>query len=564
MEPPTQDSLVTDQQQPQHNHQQGQPREQQPLSGADQSQPTAPHPPAAVPQQAVPPVQDNTALPVRDAQAPGAAAAPSIQDQAAQSNGFMFQNPGPGFPTMDTSLNGNGLFPAMPNLGMPSNHPISASNGPTVPKPAANGHDMTADEIALYDRQIRLWGMQAQSKISGANVLLITMKALGNEIAKNLVLAGIGSLTIVDEHVVTEADLGAQFFLSQEDVGRNRAEAAAGEVQKLNPRVKVYPDSESIMTKGPSYFGSFDVVIATDLNPTLFAFINTATRLHNRKFYAAGTHGLYGYIFCDLIEHDYILKRDKGNVTTSSGPESRTRSVIEVKTQKEGNKVIELVSKRELYSTWDLASDTSALPAEYLKSKRRLMAVTPALSCLRALWAFQQAHERDPGHIKQDLELFTRSATQNHQYLSLPAETLRSDFLRSFLQNIGSELAPVAAILGGQLAQDVINVLGQNQQPIQNMVIFDGNRMEANMYSLHPEMNLGRAQLELATPMPMNQVDPTQMMPMDQTQLPSMGQGQMPSMDQSQMPPMNPTGNIMPTGNMHLTYLGLSCMGSIL
>src|SRR5208282_6884944 len=124
-----------------------------------------------------------------------------------------------------------------------------------------------SDEIALYDRQIRLWGVQAQTKIRNANILLITMKALANEVAKNLVLAGIGSLTIIDHGPVTQTDLGAQFFISAADVGKNRAEAAAPQVQRLNPRVNVVVDTEDIKLKGPSYFHSFDVVIATDLQP---------------------------------------------------------------------------------------------------------------------------------------------------------------------------------------------------------------------------------------------------------------------------------------------------------
>ena len=47
------------------------------------------------------------------------------------------------------------------------------------------------------------------------------MKALANEIAKNLVLAGIGSMTIQDEQFVTEDDLGAQFFIEEQHVGLN-------------------------------------------------------------------------------------------------------------------------------------------------------------------------------------------------------------------------------------------------------------------------------------------------------------------------------------------------------
>ncbi|KAK7949738.1 hypothetical protein PG996_000326 [Apiospora saccharicola] len=409
------------------------------------------------------------------------------QHQMPNSNGVAFHNPGmmmmpgqpfqfAGIPAQDT--NGNGI---------------------------AHGQDkdITADEIALYDRQIRLWGMQAQKRIQGATVLLITMRALANEIAKNLVLAGIGSLTVVDDQLVTEADLGAQFFLTKDHIGQNRAQAASESIRKLNPRVQVFADAESIMAKGASYFAGFDIIIATDLAPTTLAFINTATRLHSRQFYATGTHGLYGYIFSDLIEHDYVLQRDKANIPTKIGEETRSRSVIDVKEKEEGGKKIEMVTKRELYSTWDLASETSMLPAEYRGSKRRLKTVTPALSCLRTLWGFQSIHNRNPEHNRQDLEYFVKKATTTHASLGLPAETLKSDFLRKFLGNVGSEIAPVTAVLGGQLAQDVINVLGQSQPPIQNMVIFDGDTMQAQMYPMHPEVPLGRAQLQLDLGLPM-------------------------------------------------------------
>lgn len=79
---------------------------------------------------------------------------------------------------------------------------------------------LSADEIALYDRQIRLWGAQAQERIRSANILLISLKALGTEIAKNLTLAGISSLTIIDDDPVSEEDLGAQYFLREEDIGK--------------------------------------------------------------------------------------------------------------------------------------------------------------------------------------------------------------------------------------------------------------------------------------------------------------------------------------------------------
>lgn len=356
------------------------------------------------------------------------------------------------------------------------------------------------DDIALYDRQIRLWGIAAQEKIQNAHILLITMRGLANEIAKNLVLAGVGSITLLDGSTVSEVDLGCQFLLSEGGeslVGQNRAEASSHALRKLNPRVQVHVDPESVTAKGPSYFAAYDVVIATDLGPDTFNIINTATRINGRPFYAAGTHGMYGFIFSDLIEHDYIISREASNVPTTPTQETRTRSIIDVKTKKEGNKTIESVSKRELYSTWFLASDVAVLPQEYTNDKRRLKKVTPALSCLRALWEFKQLQGGRLPSNREDLKLFTQIATQKHKALSLPSETLRPEFLRSFLQNLGSEIAPVTAILGGQLAQDVINVLGQSQQPIQNTVIFDGNNMEALVYPLHPELELGAGLLSV-------------------------------------------------------------------
>lgn len=43
--------------------------------------------------------------------------------------------------------------------------------------------------------------------------------------AKNVILAGVKSVTLHDRAEVTLRDLGAQFYLGEGDVGRNRAEA---------------------------------------------------------------------------------------------------------------------------------------------------------------------------------------------------------------------------------------------------------------------------------------------------------------------------------------------------
>ncbi|KAF2738552.1 hypothetical protein EJ04DRAFT_485964 [Polyplosphaeria fusca] len=376
---------------------------------------------------------------------------------------------------------------AAPPPGVNGTFPADDAAGQTVAA-MAQADTITADEIALYDRQIRLWGVQAQEKIRTANILLVNIKALANEVAKNLVLAGIGSITLADHQVVTADDLGSQFFVSEADVGKNRAEAAAPEVQKLNPRVKVNTITADItQQQDANFFAPYDVIIATDLPFTSLCALDMAATVAKRPFYAGASHGMYGFIFANLIQHDFVVEREKSNKPTLIGPETATRSVIGATTKRENGKVIELVTKRELYTAL-LLVNTSPLPPDMQKNLRKLRKVHPLLTCLRALWSWQRAGRPTvyPTHSKEDLVAFTTLATETHQELMLPPDTLKSDLLRSFLQNIGSEIAPVTAFLGGQLAQDVINVLGKREQPIQNLMLFDGEDSSAPVYSLHP------------------------------------------------------------------------------
>ena len=152
---------------------------------------------------------------------------------------------------------------------------------------------------------------------------------------------------------------------------------------------------------------------------------------------------------------------------------------------------MEVVTKHESYSPLLLAN-SSPLPAASTSTRRRRFAVPGLLSCIRALFEFQSATGRlfpalsTHPSSHDDLRLFTSLATDKHKELQLPSETLRAEFLRMFLQNLGSEIAPVTAFLGGQLAQDVINVLGGREQPIQNFLLFDGDTAKGPIYALHP------------------------------------------------------------------------------
>ncbi|CAN6650931.1 DNA damage tolerance protein RHC31 [Trichomonascus vanleenenianus] len=336
--------------------------------------------------------------------------------------------------------------------------------------------EISADEVALYDRQIRLWGLEAQNRMRNSKILIVNLGALAAEVAKNIVLAGIGSLVVLDNKTVDAQDLGANFFLEESDIKSNRGEACLPRIRKLNPRVEVSAVSQDVTSTDPEWFGQFDIVVATELNYNDLVHVNTATRKSNTKLYAGGLMGLYGYVFADLVEHQFKIERDKPNVVTKIGPETDTRSIVSSSVRKDGHRHIETVVKAEKYKPLEecITSSVGGKFGSQFKT-RQLLKVPPLLPGLLALWEVEKA--------SQPLSALDKAAiTQAAAQLGVPEGVITDDFLNCF--SVGSEVSPVAAVVGGVLGQDVLNVLGQKEQPIQNLFIFDGQTNDGPIYAL--------------------------------------------------------------------------------
>lgn len=152
----------------------------------------------------------------------------------------------------------------------------------------------------LYSRQLYVLGLPAMQRLQGAKVLLSGLQGLGAEVAKNLVLMGVGSLTLHDPHPTCWSDLAAQFFLSEQDLGKSRAEASQERVAKLNGAVQVCVHTGDITE---DLLLDFQVVVltASDLEEQLK--VGTLCHKHGVCFLVADTRGLVGQLFCDFGEN---------------------------------------------------------------------------------------------------------------------------------------------------------------------------------------------------------------------------------------------------------------------
>lgn len=119
-----------------------------------------------------------------------------------------------------------------------------------------------------YDRQLRLWGDHGQAALEKGHICLINATALGTEILKSIVLPGVGAVTIVDDNIVTDEDIGSNFFLECSSKNLNRGSEALRLILELNPAVlgvAVQEPTNQILLDNPDFFKSFSLVIATSL-----------------------------------------------------------------------------------------------------------------------------------------------------------------------------------------------------------------------------------------------------------------------------------------------------------
>ena len=154
-----------------------------------------------------------------------------------------------------------------------------------------------AIDEALYSRQLYVLGHEAMRRMAASTVLIVGLKGLGMEIAKNVVLGGVKAVTLHDPAPVHLSDLSAQFFLRAEDVGKPRAAVTVPRLAELNQYV---PVKEHAGELSADFVKQFGVVVVTNTPLEEAIAINEACRAAGGRFIMTDTFGLFGSIFCDF------------------------------------------------------------------------------------------------------------------------------------------------------------------------------------------------------------------------------------------------------------------------
>lgn len=302
---------------------------------------------------------------------------------------------------------------------------------------------LTEAEAKIYDRQIRLWGVKGQQRLRNSRLLIYGMGGTSTEIAKNLVLAGVGNVCLMDGRNVKESDLGYQFFVRKSDVGQNIAKASHPRVQELNPMVKVTYIEKYIDSVKEDFFDNFDVVLMTETTKKNSSLkiqkkVNNICRKKGILFMTADTFGMFGIAFIDSMKFDYEVK-----LKIVKKKEEKTI------TKKRSIEYVDLTTVHNNFKTWKTLKLTNGW-----------------IGC-QIIQYFSDAFGRTP----KDINEFT---AYSKTWLKEKELEMDEKFISILFRNFDVTFNPVCSVFGGIISQEIIKAICRNQDPVNNFFVYDG------------------------------------------------------------------------------------------
>ncbi|KAH6837541.1 ubiquitin activating enzyme 2 [Perilla frutescens var. hirtella] len=390
--------------------------------------------------------------------------------------------------------------------------------------PIRDGRPQEIDED-LHSRQLAVYGRETMRRLFASNILISGMQGLGAEIAKNLILAGVKSVTLHDEGTVELWDLSSSFIFSEEDVGTNRALASVAKLQELNNSV-IISTLTSELTK--EQLSNFQAVVFNDISLEKAIEFDDYCHQHQPPiaFIKSEVRGLFGSVFCDFgpeftvsdvdgndphtgiiasvsnsnaalvtCVDDERLEFQDGDLVVFSEVRGMTelndgkpRKIMNAKpysitieedttnyTQYERGGIVTQVKEPKVLNFKPLHQALKD-PGDFLLSDFAKFARAPLLHlAFQALDKFRMEMGRFPlaGSEEDAQKLIAIAANINNSISDGRLEEIDQKLLRNFAFGARAVLNPMAAMFGGIVGQEVVKACSGKFHPIFQFFYFD-------------------------------------------------------------------------------------------
>ena len=319
----------------------------------------------------------------------------------------------------------------------------------------------------LYSRQLYVIGHDAMLKMMSMKVLIIGMDGLGQEIAKNICLAGIRTVSLYDKNPVTVHSLCSGFFFSKSSLGQPRDQASLAKLKSLNKYVQV-------TVVDTIELENYDVLISVNQTLEDNLRLNDVCHTKNIKFVSANASGLFTQIFCDFQE--YVCNDKNGeqaftgsvNDITTDGVLTFVNGVVHTLDDDDTVKV-----KDKLYKISKI-NRTQIKLIDYNADQLELGGDVEEVK-VPFTTQFKSLREALENPEIMDFEMTDKHKAVHNLFTKGKADEQHKELEEQFNATKGCLIAPICSVLGGLAAQEVIKACSSKFQPFYQFFYFDAS-----------------------------------------------------------------------------------------
>jgi len=141
------------------------------------------------------------------------------------------------------------------------------------------------------------FGLNGQSKLRDAKVLIVGAGGLGTPVATYLTAMGVGQIGLADFDVVQETNLHRQFAFSSADIGKLKTKILSEKLVRQNPEIRISCHDVKLTQENAVYtVNDYDLICdCTDNARTRLLLDNICKGLDKKLIYGA-VRGWQGYV----------------------------------------------------------------------------------------------------------------------------------------------------------------------------------------------------------------------------------------------------------------------------
>ena len=196
---------------------------------------------------------------------------------------------------------------------------------------AAGPGGLSEEQAAVYDRQLRVWGVEAQRRLGASRILVAGLTGLAAEACKNVALAGVGALVLYDDGAPA-VDAAPGNFLAASGLADAAgtadadaltvANATAATLREMNPfgEISILPGPSDLSGIDAAAVKGCDAVLVTGCSLAVAERINDACRDAGASFFYGECRATVANFFADLGPNfRYAVERGRSNTAEKDG-----------------------------------------------------------------------------------------------------------------------------------------------------------------------------------------------------------------------------------------------------